>query len=274
MGSRGELAATLRSWRDRVNPGDLGLPVRSERRVPGIRREELASLANLSVDYIVRLEQGRSESPSPQVVAALGRALRLSHHELEHLYLLAGLLPPGRLAVSRHISPGVQRMLAQLVNTPLAVYDASWTMLSRNRLWVALLGEERSYVGRNLLRQTFLQRDRHTMQDHQQYAQFQRALAADLRTAAGRYPQDREIRSLIAELLEGSTDFALLWAEGVVEPFRAERKAILSPLLGQITLDCDVLITSDDDLRIVIYTTDASSIEAERLCDLAQFAIT
>lgn len=264
----------LRSWRDRAHPEDLGLPVRSARRVPGIRREELAALANLSMDYIVRLEQGRSDSPSPQVVAALGRALRLSRHELDHLYLLAGLLPPGRLTVSRHISPGVQRMLAQLAATPLAVYDATWTMLFRNRSWVALLGEVTSGVGANLLRQTFLEGYRHTLQSDEEVSRFRRALVADLRTAVGRYPQDRETQSLISELLDASPDFAMIWADGIVEPFRTERKTILSPLLGKIALDCDVLTTTDDDLRIVIYTTEGSSPEAGRLRDLAHFATT
>ncbi|MCC2317365.1 helix-turn-helix domain-containing protein [Cellulomonas chengniuliangii] len=271
---QGELAAMLRAWRDRAHPADLGLPTRSARRVPGIRREELAALANLSVDYIVRLEQGRSENPSPQVVAALGRALRLSRDELGHLYLLAGLLPPGRLSVSRHVSPGIQRMLTQLGGTPLAVYDATWTMLSRNQLWVGLQGEATSEPGQNLLRQTFLDGHRHTLQGEQQIARFRRALAADLRTAAGRYPQDREIQSLIGELLGASVDFATLWADGVVETFRTERKTVLSPLVGVMTLDCDVLTTTDDDLRIVIYTAAASSPESERLRDLALFAAT
>src|SRR3954469_10508722 len=96
------LAATLRVWRDRLGPGEVGLPARRSRRAAGLRREELADLAGVSVDYVVRLEQGRATTPSAQVVAALARALQLTRAERDHLYGLAGLQPPGDRRISDH----------------------------------------------------------------------------------------------------------------------------------------------------------------------------
>ena len=94
MCAMGEFAAVLRSWRDRVDPAEVGLPAGPGRRAPGLRREELAALSGVSVDYIVRLEQGRSDSPSVQVLTALARALRLSDAERNHLFALAGEVEP------------------------------------------------------------------------------------------------------------------------------------------------------------------------------------
>ncbi|HET6986842.1 MAG TPA: helix-turn-helix transcriptional regulator, partial [Kribbella sp.] len=102
----GELGRTLHAWRDRVTPDAAGLPAGGRRRAPGLRREELAHLAGLSVDYIVRLEQGRSDSPSVQVLTALSRALRLSDAERNHLFVLAGQVEPSPGRMSAYIPPG------------------------------------------------------------------------------------------------------------------------------------------------------------------------
>src|ERR1700761_2697125 len=119
-----EFGRTLRHWRDRVTPTAVGLPVGGRRRAAGLRREELAALAGISVDYLTRLEQGRATSPSAQVVEALARALRLSDAERELLFRLAGLAAPGPGVVSARITPSVQRLLDRLAHTPVAVYDA------------------------------------------------------------------------------------------------------------------------------------------------------
>ncbi|MFK8907868.1 helix-turn-helix domain-containing protein, partial [Streptomyces sp. YS-3] len=135
------LGQALRHWRDRTNPHDVGLPLGGVRRAPGLRREELAQLAGLSVDYVVRLERGRATSPSPQVLASLARALRLTETERDHLYLLAEHAPPTSGQVPAHIPPSVQRLLDQLRATPLSVHDAAWNLISWNPLWAALLGD-------------------------------------------------------------------------------------------------------------------------------------
>jgi len=127
------LGATIRSWRDRLTPADVGLPPGRARRAAGLRREELAELAGVSVDYVVRLEQGRASTPSAQVVSALARALRLSRPERDHLYRLAGLQPPPDGMINDHIPPGMQRVLTRLGETPVAVFAADWRLIWWNR---------------------------------------------------------------------------------------------------------------------------------------------
>src|SRR3954451_14449456 len=150
-----ELGQALRRWRDGVPPDAAGLPCGGHRRAAGLRREELALLAGISVDYVTRLEQGRAAHPSVQVVEALGRALRLSGAEREHLFKVAGLVPPGQGTVPAYITPSVQRMLDRLTGTPVAVSDAAWTLLLANPLYTALMGEyrgnDRNAVWRNFL---------------------------------------------------------------------------------------------------------------------------
>src|SRR3954454_3345201 len=106
-----ELAAVLRTWRDRLSPADVGLPAGGRRRAPGLRREELAQLAGLSVDYLARLEQGRAAHPSPSVLGPLARALRLTDEERAHLHRVAGQADPRPGQMNRHVTPGVQRVL-------------------------------------------------------------------------------------------------------------------------------------------------------------------
>src|SRR4051794_17134169 len=142
-----DLAASLRAWRDRLAPSAPG----PRRRAPGLRREEVARLAGLSVGYLTRLEQGRATNPSPLVCAALARALRLSADERQTLFRLAGhAAPTGR--INRELTPGVQRMIERLGDLPVLVCDAAWQVIAKNRLGEALLGEECG----NTARQQFL----------------------------------------------------------------------------------------------------------------------
>ncbi|MGD0698472.1 MAG: helix-turn-helix transcriptional regulator [Trebonia sp.] len=129
------LGATIHAWRDRLTPAEVGLPAGRGRRTAGLRREELSELAGISVDYIVRLEQGRAATPSAQIVSALARALRLTRGERDHLYGLAGLRPPRDTAITDHIPPGMQRVLTRLGETPVAVFAADWRLIWWNRSW-------------------------------------------------------------------------------------------------------------------------------------------
>ncbi|WP_248965094.1 helix-turn-helix transcriptional regulator [Sphaerisporangium perillae] len=262
-----EFGQVMRRWRDRVSPETAGLPTGGHRRAAGLRREELALLAGISVDYVTRLEQGRASNPSAQVVEALARALRLSGTERAHLFRLAGLAPPGPETVPAHITPSVQRLLDRLTGTPVAVYDASWTLLVANPPYAALMGDpsgwrgnQRNGVWRNLLGEGT--RVRHTPQAQRA---FEAALVADLRAAAGRYPADQRLRRLVAELRANSTRFAELWDSGAVGRHEAARKTIDHPQAGPLTLDCDVLTVAGSDLRIMIYTAEPGTQDAERL---------
>ncbi|WP_030184264.1 helix-turn-helix domain-containing protein, partial [Streptomyces sp. NRRL S-813] len=164
-----EFGQAVRRWRDRVSPEAAGLPLGGHRRTPGLRREELSQLSGISVDYITRLEQGRATKPSEQVVEALARALRLSGPERAHLFRLGGLQPPGPERVPTHLTPSVQRVLDRLTGTPVAVYDAAWTLLVANPPYAALMGDPSGWRGhqRNGVWRNFLglsDRVRHTPQ--------------------------------------------------------------------------------------------------------------
>ena len=263
----GEFGQAVHRWRDRISPEAAGLPAGGQRRAPGLRREELAQLAGISVDYVTRLEQGRASNPSAQVVEALARALRLTGNERAHLFRLAGLAPPGPDTVPASITPSVQRMLDRLVGTPVAVYDASWTLLVANPPYAALMGDPSTWHGneRNGVWRNFLgaaSRVRHTPESRRA---LEAAQVADLRTAASRYPADQRLRHLVADLHANSDRFAELWDSGAVGSHEAARKTIDHPHVGPVTLDCDVLTVAGSDLRIMIYTAEPGTDDAERL---------
>lgn len=262
-----EFGQAVHRWRDRVSPEAAGLPAGGHRRTAGLRREELALLAGISVDYITRLEQGRASNPSAQVVEALARALRLSATERAHLFRLAGLAPPGPETVPAYITPSVQRLLDRLTGTPVGVYDASWTLLVANPPYAALMGDPSGWRGnqRNAVWRHFLgpgTRARHTPQS---LRAFETALVADLRAAAGCYPADQQLRQLVAELRAHNDRFAKLWDSGTVGRHEAARKTIDHPHVGPLTLDCDVLTVAGSDLRIMIYTAEPGTEDADRL---------
>ncbi|MEU5261499.1 helix-turn-helix transcriptional regulator [Amycolatopsis sp. NPDC021455] len=258
------LGTALRHWRDRVPPQAVGLPAGGRRRATGLRREELAQLAGISADYVIRLEQGRATTPSAQVVEALARALRLTQDERTHLFRLAGLAPPGPGTVPRHITPGVHRMLDRLTGTPVAVFDAAWNQLLVNPLYTALMGEWRGNDLNGVWR-TFLNPNNRVRDTPDSRKALRTALVADLRRTAGHYPGDRDLRSLIADLRRHSSDFAALWESGGVGRHEAGRKTIDHPQAGPLTLDCDVLSVAGSDLRIMVYTAEPGTEDADRL---------
>ncbi|MFI7611448.1 helix-turn-helix transcriptional regulator [Nonomuraea terrae] len=262
-----EFGRAVCRWRDRVSPEATGLPSGGIRRAAGLRREELALLAGISVDYVTRLEQGRAAHPSAQIVEALSRALRLSAEERAHLFGLAGLAPPGPETVPAYVTPGVQRLLDRMTGTPVAVYDASWTLIVANPPYAALMGDPTGWRGdeRNSVWRHFVgpgSRARHTPES---LRAFEAALVADLRTAAGRYPADRRLRRLIADLRAHSERFAGLWDSGAVGHHESARKTIDHPQVGPLRLDCDVLTVTGSDLRIMIYTAEPGTDDADRL---------
>jgi transcriptional regulator with XRE-family HTH domain len=259
-----EFGQAVRRWRDRVSPAAAGLPAGGHRRATGLRREELALLAGISVDYVTRLEQGRATNPSEQVVEALGRALRLSGTEREHLFHVAGLVPPGQGTVPAYITPSVQRMLDRLTGTPVAVSDASWTLLLANPQYTALMGE---YHGnnRNAVWRHFLGSGNRVVHTPESLETLEANQVAELRATAGRYPADLRLRRLIAELRANSEHFAELWDAGVVGRHAASRKTVDHPQVGRLTLDCDVLSVAGSDLRVMVYTAEPGSEDAERL---------
>jgi transcriptional regulator with XRE-family HTH domain len=264
-----EFGRTVRRWRDRVQPTAVGVPVGGRRRATGLRREELAGLAGISVDYLTRLEQGRATSPSAQVVEALARALRVSDTERDLLFRLAGHATPGLDVVSSRITPSVQRLLDRLANTPVAVFDATWTLVVANAPYDALMGPTTSWRGieRNSVWRHLVGPGSRAVQTPKQKAELEARLVADLRLTAARYPADQRLKQLTRDLAAQSPRFVKLWESGALEPHQdsGRRKVIDHPDVGPITLDCDTLIVAADDLRIMIYTAEPDTEDAERL---------
>ncbi|MFI6738540.1 helix-turn-helix transcriptional regulator [Nonomuraea sp. NPDC050451] len=251
---------------------DSGRPGSWGRRATGLRREELADLAGVSVDYIVRLEQGRATTPSASVVASLARALQLSTAERDHLYRRAQLVPPVGGAISDHLPPGVQRVLARLGDVAVAVFAADWQLVWWNRGWAALLGDPSASPPR--LRN--FARDRFPVDAGPAYlalwpvAEGDRdatdaAVVSDLRRATGRFPQDGRLATLIRDLNAGNRRFAELWATGEVAAHREDHKTIYHPSVGPVTVDCDVLTDGDSELKIVIMTAVPGSEDETKL---------
>jgi transcriptional regulator with XRE-family HTH domain len=266
------LGPTIRAWRDRLSPAAAGLPAGRARRATGLRREELADLAGVSVDYVVRLEQGRATNPSAQVAAALARALQLTSAERDHLFRLAHLVPPASDQISEHIPPGVQRMLARLDDAAAAVFSADWQLIWWNRGWAGLFGDPSATPPRrrNFARDTFpvdtsgpgLSQWPVTVLDA---GVSEAAVVSDLRRATGRFPRDRRLAALIRELSDGSPRFAELWARGTVSAHREDHKIVEHPAVGPITVDCDVLTDGDADLKIVMLTAAPGTDDETRL---------
>lgn len=260
------LAQVLRTWRDRTDPGEVGLAVNAPRRAPGLRREELALLAGISIDYVGRLEQGRARTPSAQVCASLARALRLSDHEQAHIFRLAGHAPD-RGRISRRIPAGVRRIVDALHDHPVAVLDATWTLISWNPLYAALLGDpsasderQRNTLWRQFVDGATHERVRHTPAERDVLL---RSAVAELRGTTSRYPNDPDLCRLVDDLYVASAEFATLWDSGVVAGHQPSRKTVVHPDVGEVELDCDTLTTAEDDLRLLVFTpapdTDARS---------------
>lgn len=260
-------AAALKSYRSRLSPADVGLPAGTRRRVPGLRREEVASQAGISVDYLVRLEQGRGPTPSGQVLAALARALRLSDDEREHLFHLVGAAPPRPGHIVSVPRASTLRLLDRVTDLPVVLLDAKGDVLAWNALATALLGDFSSWPlsQRNLAWQRFLGGGGRVSGDPEENERTAVETVAALRLVAARYPDDPGLARLIDELRTGSPLFARQWEEGPVAERRASRKTVNHPELGRLVLDCEALHVADVDQTLVVYSAAPGTPEAEAL---------
>ncbi|WP_150462985.1 helix-turn-helix transcriptional regulator [Nesterenkonia ebinurensis] len=263
-----ELGAFLRSRRERIRPTDVGLISGPRRRVPGLRRDEVAQLAGASVDYYNELERGAGSQPSEQMLAALARALRLTRDERDYLFHLADRPVPVETGPAAHVHPGMLDLLSRLPATPAQVITDLHITLVQNPLAIALLGDQSEFTGKrgSLLYRWFTEEDSRDLYPAEDHEAQSRAFVADLRAAAAaRDARDTEAAGMIGELRTSSPEFAALWAEHDVAYRRNDRKRIIHPELGVIEVNCLNLFSEDNRQRLLWFTPVHGSDSADAL---------
>ncbi len=273
-----ELADFLRRARGQVDPARAGLPPDGRvRRVPGLRREEVALLAGVSTDYYARLEQGRRITPSPAVVEAIGRALQLDAASRAHLQDLIGLTAaPVRRQVRgvQRVRPGLYQLLESLDGEPVLVLGRRTDVLAANRMAKALFTDFDRFLPaqRNYARWMFLDDDaRSLFVDWHDQA---RAAVESLRFEVGRDPDDRATADLVAELRERSREFDQWWEQHRVHQRTYGSKRLSHPLVGDLTVEYETLTPpGDPDTTLYIYTTEPGSASRRAMEMLASWTV-
>jgi transcriptional regulator with XRE-family HTH domain len=237
--TRRALGGFLRARRGRVTPEQVGLPGGRRRRVRGLRREELAQLAGISVDYYVRLEQGRATQPSLEVLDALAGALGLDAAERRHLDTLAGARRGP--APRARVSPLLRRVLDAMAHLPAFVTNHRTDVVAWNRLGAELIGGLEGPGGRDRNQARYLFRDPASRTVFPDWEDRAAEAVGQLRVAAGRYPGDAGLAALITALSADSAEFRRIWATGEVMMCTAGRKRLWHPVTGPLTLDYETL---------------------------------
>jgi transcriptional regulator with XRE-family HTH domain len=265
------LGEFLRSRRSEVRPEDVGLPNGRARRVPGLRREEVALLAGVSVDYYVRLEQGRERNPSAQVLDALAEALRLDDDARQHAFRLAGLAPRPVSARPEQVSPHLRQLMDGWPDTPALVLSRCYDVLARNRLGTALF--DAFTYSDNLLLNVFRDPAARAF-----YADWQQAAAntvAAFRLATGSVPDDPRTLAIVEELHASSPEFRRIWARNQARGKRAEVKTFAHRDIGAITVSMQTFdIREAPGQQLVVFHAEPGSSDAQALRLLGSVAAT
>lgn len=251
---RAELADFLRRSRERLSPADVGLPPGFRRRTPGLRRDEVSSLAGMSTDYYTRLEQSRGPHPSVPVLTGLARALRLTDDECDHLFLLAGQIPPQHSAGSRHVSPGLLHLLSRVDDTAAFVVSDLGETLVQNRLSISLSGDARLLAPRerNFTWRWFTDPMTRTRFPEDDWPIHARTYVSDLRATAARRHGDQDVAEFVAALRAASMEFEQLWQQHTVAVRRSDSKRMIHPEVGLLDLLCEVLTSAETGQNLVI----------------------
>ena len=278
MNAANDIAEFLASRRAKITPEQVGLPSYGKRRVPGLRREEVASLAGVSADYYRRLERGQVSGASELVLEALARALQLDDAERKHLFDLARAASPvaprrAKPAKTR-VRPVVQRLLDQM-QAPALVSSVRCDYLAANALGRALYAPmfESPEQPANSARFTFL--DPVARDFYPEWERLASDLVAALRSQAGSNPYDRNLQDLIGELSTRSDEFRVRWAAHNVRFHRTGRKRLHHPIVGELELSYETLtLDADDGLRMALYTAEPDSASQQALDLLASWTTT
>jgi transcriptional regulator with XRE-family HTH domain len=274
MGKKDDVREFLISRRANVTPEQVGIPEVGERRVPGLRREEVAMLAGVSTDYYTRLERGKIRGASESVLNAIARALQLDDVERAHLFDLARInpatpAPRSRTPIGGTVRASVQRVLDNM-NTPAVIVNARQDVIASNLMGRALFAPHFEADKPNFARFIFL--DSRARDFYADWPLACRLTAAMLRFEAGRDPLNRELTALIGELSTRSPQFRENWAEQDVHEHRTGRKIYRHPALGEIDITYDVLeMPGEPGLSIVTYSAEEGTPAAEKLALLASW---
>lgn len=265
---RAGLAAFLRHRRAALQPEDVGLPRGQRRRVEGLRREEMAALCHMSTDYYARLERGRGPQPSEQMMAAIALGLHLGLTERDHLFRLAGHLPPVRGASrEEYIAPGLLRILDRLDDTPAEIVTELGETLRQTRMGVALTGDLTSFRGpaRSMGYRWFTDpstRDRYAPDDHDQLS---RVFASGLREIVAKRGTRSQVERLAGLLLKESELFRKYWDLQEVGVRPSKGKRFLHPEVGLLELECQTLLDPDESHTLLVYTAEPGGDSYEKL---------
>jgi transcriptional regulator with XRE-family HTH domain len=264
---RAQLADFLRRRRAALQPEDVGLRRGSRRRTSGLRREEVAALCDMSVDYYSRLEQSRGPQPSEQMLAAIARGLRLTLDERDHLFRLAGHTAPTRALRSEHVSPGLMRVLDRLADTPAQVMTELGETLAQTPPARALFGDETRFDGymRSVGYRWFMDpraRDVYPADDHPLHS---RAFTADIRTAYAKFGARSRAGAMVEALLAESPEFAELWEAHEVRGTHSREKRLQHPEVGVMQMQCQILIDPEQGQTLLVLTATPGTESSERL---------
>lgn len=282
MDVKQEVREFLTTRRAKVTPERAGIPAGANRRVPGLRRSEVAMLADVSVEYYSRLERGSLAGVSDAVLDAISRALQLDDAEREHLTRLAAMAnraPQVRLARTRTFTarPGLQRVLDAMRDVPAFVRNGRLDILAANRVAEAMYVDAYSWSGPrrpvNLARYTFLAPTAHDF--HPDWDGAAAITVAILRTEAGRVPYDKELHDLVGELSTRSTEFRTLWGRHDVRHHGSGTKSFRHGVVGELVLSFEGMeLAAEPGLHLTVYTAEPNSPTADRLALLASWAAT
>ncbi|BEP13377.1 helix-turn-helix transcriptional regulator [Acidothermaceae bacterium B102] len=266
--ARDDLGVFLRHRREQLQPSDVGLIPGGRRRATGLRRDEIALLADMSTDYYERIEQGRGPRPSVAMLGAIARALRLTLDERDHVYRLAGHSPPARHQSFGYADAGLMLVLDAVAATvPALISDDLHNLVAQNPLNVALLGPIAQATGRqhNFLWRWFTDDGLRSRYRADQHEALGREYVADLRATLGQRQSDPAATTLVAELHAASPEFTAIWDRQEVAVRRTTRKLLQHPDVGPLDLQCDVVLSPPSGQRLVLFRPQPGTGTAERL---------